>query len=659
MFVTRIQALRKGDLNPARPTNALARLMTSATALTREITNVSLPALRIFGWTPQSPSLGSISLVVANAVILIVLGFYKLPLNDYESYQNIAYRWGFLTMDQFPLVFLLAGKESIIGFFTGHSYERLNWLHRWVARCMLLTATLHMGYWFADWAPYDYIGYQMKNDKTFTQTGFAAWIVLVWIVFSSWAPIRNLSYELFVLQHLLSFTAFLTMVFIHTPASDHGWLWVPVGLFFFDRVVRAAWMAFNNLAIFHSKKARQSSLWACQAELTPLPGRMTRVTVRNPPKTWKPGQHVFLSMQSIVPLQTHPFSIASIPSDGKMEFVVKAHKGGTKRFLDYAQKRTDLPSNNSRGPMKATIPCTVSNTYGSMRSLRQFDSVILFAGSTGATFTVPLLRDIVQQWKLSTAAPSHGTRGFWNTPNGAITRRIRFIWAVKAGEHVSWFAEQLRQAMHDTAELRKQGLDVRLRISVYVTCDEAFTSDWNSVAASQNGSTSQPKPGQVMERAVASSRASDAGDEKKTHTKEQGHDIREVDPRSDSTTNASKACGPDGTCCCKVTVEDEDTAPNACTCNCSREPLKLSKDDIDPVLKLAEHVTVVSGRPCLRTITRRVLEKANGESAVVSCGPRGMNNDVRRAVVSLSDERAAGRATGAGGVWFWGEGFGW
>ncbi|KAL9059346.1 MAG: hypothetical protein Q9162_001215 [Coniocarpon cinnabarinum] len=675
-----MRALAKGRADPARPHNSLFRCLAAASALCREVTNFALsnlPARYSFiGWTIQSPSFGTCLLLTANTLILLILGFYKLDPADYDDYQNIAYRWGFLTLGQVPLVFLLAGKESLIGLFTGHSYERLNWLHRWVARCMFLTATLHMGFWFGNWAPYDYIGYQIKNDHKFTQTGFAAWCILLWVMLSSVAPIRGLSHELFILQHFISFTAFMTMIFIHTPPSDHAWLWVPVALFFFDRLLRWGWLAYNNLRIFHpNRQPQEESYLTCHADLTPLPGQMTRLSIRNPPMHWSPGQHVHLSLHSISPLQSHPFTIASIPSDGKMDFIIKARKGSTLRYNKIAKILLGLPV-DSRMTSRTTVPCMISNSYGSMRSLRQFDSVVLMAGSTGATFAVPLLRDIVEQWRLS-ARPEMFSKRSLLSQSGAVTRRVRFVWVVKSGECMSWFASQLRQALVDVRMLCENGIDVRLKMSIYVTCDDSFTSDWGFAgpdSSRQNGAHPPRGMNPVTQTEGSESRLSQ---DKTAKSKfDQRETVREVDPRSDSTSSSTisptkaKACRPDGTCCCQTTVTDEKSAPSfTCKCNCSghadtatpdSNPTSFVAEDSNPVRALAkENVAVVSGRPHPKTIIRRTLEVARGESAVVVCGPHSLNNDVRRSVVQLSDERAAGRSTGAQGVYFWGEGFGY
>ena len=67
----------------------------------------------------------------------------------------------------------------------------------------------------------------------------------------------------------------------------------------------------------------------------------------------------------------------------------------------------------------------------------------------------------------------------------------------------------------------------------------------------------------------------------------------------------------------------------------------------------------MTGRPHPRSIINHVLEQAEGESAVVVCGPTGLAADVRQSVVSLSDERAVHKGTGAQGIYLHVENFGW
>lgn len=607
--------------------------------------------------------------MVANLLLVLVLTFYAFNAASYASFQNIAYRAGYMSMTQLPLIFLLAGKNNIIGRLTGTSYERLNWIHRWCSRFLLITVTLHMGYWWANWRPYGYISVMSTTDPI-TIRGTAAWAILVWIVFSSFAPIRGWSYEFFVFQHTLSFVAFMVMVFLHTPSSDHPWLWGPVAFYFFDRVTRFARSTYTNLAIFHPQQRKAgtySGMWACKATLTPLADDITRVSILNPPMAWKAGQHAFFSAHSIAPMQAHPFTISSIPEDNKVEFLVRAHKGGSRQLFDWAKKNTGLPSiQDATGT--ATVAVALEGPYGHLRPLRQFDSVALFGAGIGATFTMPLLRDLVRRWK---DEPSSSQGSFINNlrvPDGIVTRRIRFVWVVKSRSQIQWFADQLWQVMEDVDTLHRFGRDVELDMSVYVTCDAEFTQDWDSSLLSPAGHVGKEEQGAVF----ALDNSSDSTlDEKKKQIQEQDIRTREIDPRSNISSGSSTApgCQPDGTCCCQTTIADEDDADAeiseqaVCHCNCSHNrstSLQTAITDKEPPRPLLHpSITLLAGRPHPRNIVRKTLEQAQGESAVVVCGPKALNHDVRKAVVSLSDERAVHKGTGAQGVWFHGECYGY
>jgi len=91
-------------------------------------------------------------------LLLLYLGFIlgleydKQNIPGEQNHEAIGVRAGWLTVTQLPLLIILAGKVNLIGLFTGVSYERLNVLHRWVARTMWLTASLHLAYQQSLWS---------------------------------------------------------------------------------------------------------------------------------------------------------------------------------------------------------------------------------------------------------------------------------------------------------------------------------------------------------------------------------------------------------------------------------------------------------------------------------------------------------------------------
>jgi len=58
-------------------------------------------------------------------------------------------------------------------------------------------------------------------------------------------------------------------------------------------------------------------------------------------------------------------------------------------------------------------------------------------------------------------------------------------------------------------------------------------------------------------------------------------------------------------------------------------------------------------------IIRKTAEVALGEMAAVVCGPSGLIQSTRNAVVAISDDRAVHEGTGAQGIYVHAEAFGY
>lgn len=634
----------------ARPRTILATSYATVTAITRELSHASLPVFRFRRIKIRTPQLGPSFLVLAWLTAILVFCFYGYDTFNARQFEDIAYRVGNLAIAELPLVFLLAGKQNLIGLVIGSSYERLNWLHRWVARIFWITVTIHMSFWFRSWARYNYILRKMEIDYL-TQTGFACWCILTAIVVSSFLPIRKLSHEVFYILHIILFAGLMGAIYLHISDSSVIYFWISVAIFFLDRFARIAGTAWANLPFLHGK----GQAWANTATLTPLPGNITRLSIPQPVVSWSPGQHMFVSCHALAPLQAHPFTASTLPSDGKLEFLIQAHKGGTRRFHRWASKNHLPPQvNTSISSNVQTKHVALEGPYGRHRPLQQFDSVLLFAGSTGATFTVPLMRDIVQRWV-------HG--------EAVVTRCVKFVWVVKARDRMCWFEDVLERALQDVSQLRsRDGREVKLDVDVYVTCDE----DLDATAPSQN-SRCQPREHGDAEMTTGYSVEASGLLEKQKEVGNNGNEtaVRRISTSSSSSSSSSEkhGCAPDGGCCCKDAAPEEgdaDAAPVACCCGPAslssaliQTPSTSSSSDAEKKPPKQSLIKIHTGRPRIRAITRSILEDAEGESAVVSCGPQGLQDDVRRSVNALSDERAVHKGTGAQGVYLLLEGFGY
>jgi predicted ferric reductase len=627
MLYRQRMGLSKTTPNPSMPNSFIFQAQATITAVIREFSCYSAP-LYFRKWNFYLPPMGPITMMVGYVVLIVVCCLYRLNPKDFLEWEDIGYRCGFIAVCQLPLIVLLSGKRNIVGYLTGIGYERLSWLHRWVARALLMTVLIHMGFWMTEWAKFDYIGVKVKTD-VLTQRGIAAGSILAWLVVSSLGPIRALSYEFFVVQHIISWIGFIVAVYYHVPQENRKWVWMPIGFWLFDRLVRAVYLVYNNLSILHRNS---TGVLACRATFEPLDESHTRITIGNPPVSWKAGQHVFLTCHPLAPLSSHPFTIASLPEDGKMEFIVRAKRGATRRFFRYAEKvYPSLPSSTSGKVTGRGV--LIDGPYARIRPLRQFDSVLFIAGSTGATFTVPLLRDIVRQWK---ATGNSANRFSLEPAPGAVTRHIKFVWCLKRQLSTTWFASQLDKVITDVETLRNEGHDIAVDISIYITCDETMTSGRSSITGARSDGL-----GEITQL----SRSNSVDD-----TKYLSEKLEEVPSRSSSIQR----------CRCTKVVEDGDiTLPCCCATRAHRDSSNSSRSQQKTARFVNSRIQIQSGRPNVSTIIRKTAELALGEMAVVVCGPPGLVQCTRNYVVAISDERAVHKGTGAQGIYVHAEAFGY
>lgn len=592
-FRMRIRAAAKGHSKPAMPTSVFSKTVACLTAIGREATYPQ--------FTPTSsswfkiPPVGIITLLLAYLLYIIALEFIDNNIPGAQHFTSLGVRAGWLAIAQVPLIILLAGKNNLIGFITGVSYERLNVLHRWSARMLLLLATIHLVCNHRAWNAYDLGPLEYATDSCIP-TGWAVYAVLLWLNISTIGPIRSLFYEFFVIQHILSWFGFVIAIIWHLPSTAYYtrvYIYIPIGLYIVDRLIRTSRYAFNN-----AKPAK--------ATLTQMCGDVTKVCVKSRQvKGWTAGAHVLLSIPSLSPGQSHPATIASVPSShgGDLVFLLKSHKGFTKRLHQSAiTSSTSLLGENekSESPQSAqeTYMALIDGPYGAPGAdFAGFDSVLLICGSTGCTFTLPILLDL--------ASRVTGSERRKALP----VKRVQFLWIVKNANWTSWISSELQGAFE---KLTAAGIEVEIRI--HVTCDDGFT-----------------------EGAQGDQRFEECSCE------------------------CDKSLGP---CCCVSPAEgNEETSRSTdekkdivAVISSSSSSVTSGRQVKNSLLKCAKFQ---SGRPDVYSILLAILEKAEGETGVAVCGPLGLNSTVRTTVARLSDERAVHKGSGAQGIFLHAECFGW
>ncbi|KAI3336286.1 hypothetical protein HD806DRAFT_473209 [Xylariaceae sp. AK1471] len=356
----------------------------------------------------------------------------------------------------------------MIGLITGTSHERLNWLHRWIARTMFVTATVHGFHFWSEWVYYDTVQVELDTLSTIVPYGLGAWGILLWMTITSFKPFRSMAYEVFVIQHILAAIIFLYVVYKHVPAYAKYNIWFAIAALAFDRVCRFVLLVWQNVK-FEPKKTccKGGQRFGHQTQLTAIGNSMTVLTITDVHFEWSAGQHLYLWIPRIGLLETHPYTIAtSHPLPGtcicnSIQLVVRSHNGFSKRLNQFAQK---LDASGK----KDTVRAIVVGPYGRPPRWDIFETLILISASTGASFTLPILESLLE---------SKATK---------CTKRVDFLLAARQGEEVGFYHERLHEAID-----KAQSVGIDLIVHIAVTGDGqletlAPISSAASIASSNN-----------------------------------------------------------------------------------------------------------------------------------------------------------------------------
>ncbi|KAF8867297.1 putative FRE ferric reductase-like transmembrane component [Acephala macrosclerotiorum] len=596
-FRIRMRAAASNRLRPASPSNIFTTSIASITAVVREATYSQ--------WTPihsrlvKVPPVGTIALVIAYLAWVILLEFVNNNVEGAQHFTSLGVRAAWLAVAQVPLLILLAGKNNLIGAVSGVGYERLNVLHRWTARVLLFLVTLHMMFLHLSWNAYDLGPLEYATDSCIT-TGWPTYAILIWMNISTLAPIRNFSYEFFVVQHIITFFGFIIAVMMHLPSTalySRVYIYIPIALYLIDRMIRSARFAWNNVR-------------PGRATMTALEGGVTRITIQSKTiKNWKAGSHVFLSIPKFGIGQSHPATIASVPTshNGDLVFLLKSHKGFTSRLFE-----TSSNSSVSLKEAPSSLPSVnhlalIDGPYGSSHAdFACFDTIFLISGSTGTTFTLPILLDLVHRVQ-SQKLP---------------LKRITFLWIVKNSSWVSWISKELSSAAE---KLNAAGIELDIR--VHVTCDEDFAGAEDGEEGKECDCECDKSLGPCCCINV-----------------DEGETVREIIDEK-------------GTKISKTVSKSSDTQAKIQPRSSSSSSLKSGNGGVKS--RILPCARFYSGRPDVYELLWERLERAEGETGVAVCGPLGLSSDVRRSVVRCSDERGVHKGSGAQGVYLHAECFGW
>ncbi|KAI1805568.1 hypothetical protein F4811DRAFT_551626 [Daldinia bambusicola] len=445
LFVSRLRRSKSHSVRfPTRPTNLCSQLWATLTAVCREISypQLYIPVRDLTWLTP--PPMGHIIILLIYWSAIIYITFKDSVIQDANLVERIGYRSAWVTVTQVPLLYLLVSRTNVIALIIGTSYERLNWLHRWVARTILITTTLHGFCFFAGWVESDIVDVELSMMKM-VKYGLGAWGILLWMNITSFKPLRSAAYEVFVIQHILAAAIFLWIIHAHVPASARYNVWFAVAALCFDRVFRLSLLVWQNIKLRPNRSCCQGEQWIGHpTQISPVGDSTTMVTIKGVHFKWRAGQHLYLWLPKIAPFEAHPYTIASahqIPDScicNSIQLVIRSHSGFSKRLSQFAQKQEAMGK-------KQTLTALIIGPYGNPPRWDIFETLVLISASTGASYTLPILESVLHPKK------------------GTCTKRIDFILAARTGEEVTFYHERLHEAVEKAKSI---GMELVVYIAV-------------------------------------------------------------------------------------------------------------------------------------------------------------------------------------------------
>ncbi|KAL4814447.1 ferric reductase like transmembrane component-domain-containing protein [Aspergillus spinulosporus] len=369
------------------------------------------------------------------------------PSTSTQLIRYMADRTGIISFANLPLLWLFAGRNNICAWATGWNFATFNIFHRHVAWIATIQAAVHtvlyLVLFFENSNPW------RKLSKPYLLWGTLAMVLMILILPAAVTWFRHRAYETFLFIHIIFSIVLLVGCFYHTIIFETHeywfYLWLPVGIWLFDRGLRIIRVIYGNIHVrFHQGNGTRVQITTSTAtydkaadlitlrlmpgsaaNIRPCPGRYYflyqpfrltgweshpftlgrweyQVKVgrtlsgsgRSTPRVIKGDETVdvsqipLLSDSSSSGEATRGTSSAKEPSHLEMNleltFWIRPYDGWTRQLRDSCLRSPDFST-------KSTI--LLEGPYGNEFPLWRYDSVLLLAGGTGIASAVPYIRD--------------------------------------------------------------------------------------------------------------------------------------------------------------------------------------------------------------------------------------------------------------------------
>ncbi|CBX90161.1 hypothetical protein IAQ61_001620 [Plenodomus lingam] len=450
-----------------------------------------------------APTFGGFVLLISYLAVTILLTTTLDAPSFYQLYaEGLAFRAAWITLTQIPLVYLLSSKRGPLNLVTGISYERINYIHRWIGRTLFLTATLHVGV-MKSLIPASDILFSHEQGMGIVRHGVGAYVTLLWIVVTSVLPVRKLSHRVFHINHWISTIGFLMITAQHVPSYARAPIFIAGGILVLDKCLVLYHAVRNNVSFqplrrklgrFGRKPERGMLVTGYAIDMTapsssilglPTQTKETATVIRiaKLPFTWRPGQHIRLYVPALGVFESHPFTPANCSAlpppplpprkdiehgdhvgppptnepaqTSEMLLMIRAKSGLTQHLANYHAEWLTRPCPNASETPSPLI-AYLDGPYGQAPLWENYGNLVLVSTSTGVSFMIAILDHLEQLCFTGTTRPA--------------IQCIRFIWVIR---HTDPHFEDtvLKLLRRYAAILCETG--IAMSLDLYITCPES------------------------------------------------------------------------------------------------------------------------------------------------------------------------------------------
>ncbi|SCZ93912.1 BZ3500_MvSof-1268-A1-R1_Chr6-3g08979 [Microbotryum saponariae] len=413
--------------------------------------------LGVWPFTPEWTRMRAllVTLIVTVACLVVDTKLHTPATLRSNVARAFSRRCGRMAAANFPLLYLFAGRNSVVVFLTGEyglerrsvysfEYQTVRFYHKILGFLVFLQCFVHT---------FSYIGYYLNGPgaealheewtETYLKLGIVALVggAINCLIYFRFLRVRM--YEILLLMHAIGAVFMLVGAWYHRPIM-RTWVWAAVGIWAFERLTRL---------VLHI-----SSFFALRQPLVNAQARVVSgailLSIPFPSNAWSAGQHVYVSFWGIQMLKTpwvygqsHPFSIANASGDkiDHIELVMRIKSGMTQSL---AKRVASLCA--QKGVESVGVLVSVEGPHGGLASSDLKDegaveSLVLVAGGSGITHVSSILGQAMAQ-------PSR------------VLKKVNLVWAIQSKEQIEWIRPQLT-ACQELAS----STSIALSIDIYVT----------------------------------------------------------------------------------------------------------------------------------------------------------------------------------------------